>query len=73
MTASSSVSVQATGITYLQKLLTLARRLIDEGEYAIAVVVAQSLAPGHFPAPLRLTNFRHKHVRALRANAATRH
>jgi hypothetical protein len=40
MTASSSASVQATVITYPQKLLTLARRLIDEGEYAIAVVVA---------------------------------
>jgi hypothetical protein len=40
MTVSSSVTVQATVITYPQKLLTLARRLIDDGEFGIAVVVA---------------------------------
>jgi hypothetical protein len=40
MTVSSSVTVQATVITYPQKLLTLAGRLIDEGEFGIAIVVA---------------------------------
>jgi hypothetical protein len=40
MTTSSSVTVKTTVITYPQKLLTLTRRLIDEGEFAIAVVVA---------------------------------
>jgi hypothetical protein len=34
------MSVDATIITYPQKLLTLARRLIDEKEFSIAVVVA---------------------------------
>jgi hypothetical protein len=38
--ASSSVTAQATIITYPQKLLTLARRLIDDGEASVAVVVA---------------------------------
>jgi hypothetical protein len=38
--ASSSVTAQATIITYPQKLLTLARRLIDDGEPSVAVVVA---------------------------------
>jgi hypothetical protein len=33
-------NVQATVITYPQKLLTLAGRLIDEGEFGIAIVVA---------------------------------
>ena len=36
--ASSSVTAQATIITYPQKLLTLARRLIDDGEASVAVV-----------------------------------
>jgi hypothetical protein len=40
MAISLSATVDATVITYPQKLLTLARRLIDEGEFAIAVVVA---------------------------------
>jgi hypothetical protein len=40
MTISSSVTVDTTVITYPQKLLNLARRLIDDGEFAIAVVVA---------------------------------
>lgn len=39
MTISSPVTVQATVITYPHKLLTLARRLIDDGEFGIAVVV----------------------------------
>jgi hypothetical protein len=40
MAIQSSVTVDATVITYPQKLLTLARRLIDDGEFGIAVVVA---------------------------------
>jgi hypothetical protein len=40
MTTSSSVTVDAQMITYPQRLLTLARRLIDEGEFAIATIVA---------------------------------
>jgi len=36
---SASVSVQTTVITYPQKLLSLARRLIDEDEHAIAIIV----------------------------------
>lgn len=40
MEATSSVTVQTTIITYPQKLLNLARRLIDEGEFGVAVVVA---------------------------------
>ena len=40
----------------------------------IAVIDEQRLAGfDDGPHPLRPTNFRHKHVRALRANAATRH
>ena len=36
----SSIKAEATVITYPQKLLSLARRLIDEGEFGVAVVVA---------------------------------
>lgn len=40
MASSSSVTVETTVITYPQRLLTLARKLIDDGEFGIAVVVA---------------------------------
>jgi hypothetical protein len=40
ITISSLVTAQATVVTYPQKLLSLARRLIDEGEFGVAVVVA---------------------------------
>ena len=40
LAVSSSVAAEATVITYPQKLLTLAQRLIDDGEFGIAVVVA---------------------------------
>lgn len=39
MTTTSSVSVQATVITYPQRLLTLARSLIDGGECEVGIVV----------------------------------
>lgn len=37
---SASVTVDAVVITYPRRLLTLARKLIDDGEFGIAVVVA---------------------------------
>jgi hypothetical protein len=40
MMTSSAMSVAMTVITYPQKLLTLARRLIDDGDFGMAVVVA---------------------------------
>jgi hypothetical protein len=39
-TSSSSATANPTVITYPQKLLTVARGLIDQGEHSIAVVVA---------------------------------
>jgi hypothetical protein len=38
--ATTSVTVDAVLVTYPRRLLTLARKLIDDGEFAIAVVVA---------------------------------
>ena len=40
MTGSSSLTAQATIVTYPQRLLSVARKLIDDGEFGIAVVVA---------------------------------
>lgn len=40
VTISSSMSSDATVIPYPQRLLTLARKLIDDGEFSIGVVVA---------------------------------
>ena len=39
-TGSAKVAVQAQVVTYLQNLLSLARTLIDEGRFSIAVIVA---------------------------------
>jgi hypothetical protein len=42
LTASTSVTVQTEVITYPQRLMTMARRLIDEGQFSFAVVVAHT-------------------------------
>lgn len=40
VSGSSSVSVQADVVTYPQNLLTVARNLIDQGQFSISVIVA---------------------------------
>ena len=42
MTTSSSVTVQAEVVTYPQRLIAMARSLIDEGQFSFAVVVAHT-------------------------------
>ena len=59
--ASKSYLVAVTGATAMLGYATMPR----SGRYL--AIDAASYVPPH---PLRLTNFRHKHVRALRANAA---